>query len=218
MQNIILHNDLSKPVYDRLKDMIEKGTLLPGQKLIQEKLAADLGVSRTPLMKALQNLEHEMLVKSIPRRGMYVRQISLQEMIDVYDCREAVESMAVKLLIDRAEDKEIEQLNEIFKPFTNMKKISTEQYRKADEIFHNMIIDLSRNPVLKKMSAVSDIHKRVYQFGLVRNPEETLIEHANIAEAISKRNYLQADKEIRNHINLSRITLINKLKEENDNL
>ena len=218
MQNIILHNNLSKPIYDRLKYMIKKGTLVPGQKLIQEKLAADLGVSRTPLLKALQNLEHEMLVESIPRRGMYVRQISTQEMIDVYDCREAVESMAVKLLIDRAEDKELEKLNEVFKPFISVKKISVEQYRKADEIFHNMIIDLSRNPVLKKMSAVSDIHKRVYQFGLVRSPEETIIEHANITEAILKRNYLKADQEIRNHLSLSRKILINKLKEENDKL
>ena len=133
------------------------------QKLVQEKLASDLGMSRTPLLKALQNLEHEMLVESIPRKGIYVRQISIQEMIDVYDCREAIESMAVKLLIDRAEDKELEKLKVIFKPFVNANKIATGHYRRADERFHDMIIDLSRNPVLKKMSGISEIHKRVYQ-------------------------------------------------------
>lgn len=218
MQNIILQNDLSKPVYDRLKDMIEKGRLLPGQKLIQEKLAADLGVSRTPLLKALQNLEHEMLVESIPRKGMYVKQISIQEMIDVYDCREAVESMAVKLLIDRAEDNELEKLKAIFEPFENVDMIAVEPYRRADEKFHNMIIDLSQNPVLKKMSVLSDIHKRVYLFGLVRGPEDTLTEHANIVEAIIERDYTKADKEIRNHINLSQKKLIEKIEEENDTL
>ena len=81
MQNVIQHNNLSRPVYERLKGMIANGMLSPGQKLIQEKLATEFGVSRTPLLKALQSLEHEMLVESIPRRGIYVRQISMQEMI-----------------------------------------------------------------------------------------------------------------------------------------
>lgn len=214
MQNFILHNDLSKPVYNRLKEMIEQGDLQPGQKLIQEKLAADLGVSRTPLLKALQSLEHEMLVESVPRRGMYVRQISTQEMIDVYDCREAVESMAVKLLIDRAEDKQLDALKIIFRPFVDLNKIDTGYYAKADEKFHNMIIELSGNPILKKMSGLSEIHINVYRLGLLRSPNDTLIEHEKIVEAIIKRDYKKADREIRNHIDLSRKVLINKLEEE----
>jgi DNA-binding GntR family transcriptional regulator len=214
MQNFILHNDLSTPVYKRLKEMIEQGELQPGQKLIQEKLAANLGVSRTPLLKALQNLEYEMLVESVPRRGMYVRQISTQEMIDVYDCREAIESMAVKLLIDRAEEKELEALKAIFEPFLMLNKIDTGYYAKADEKFHNMIIQLSGNPLLKKMSGLSEIHKKVYRFGLVRSPNDTLLEHEQIVAAIIKRDYKKADQEIRNHIDLSRKVLINKLEEE----
>lgn len=208
MQNIIRHSDLSKPVYDRLKEMIEKGELSPGQKLIQEKIATALGVSRTPLLKALQILEHEMMVESIPRRGMYVREISMEEMIDVYDCREAVESMAVRLVIERATDAELLKLKKIFEPFVQSPLIDVKKYRKADEKFHDMIIDLSKNPVLKKMSNVSDIHKRVYQYGLIRSPEETLLEHVQIVEAIMNRNLETADRELRNHIGLSRKKLV----------
>lgn len=214
MQKIIQHNDLSKPVYDRLKEMIERSELVPGQKLLQEKLAAELGVSRTPLLKALQVLEHEMLVESIPRRGMYVKQISTQEIIDVYDCREAVECMALKLLISRASDLEINKLKKCFEPFLSTTTIDEEKYRKADERFHDLIIDLSYNPVLKKMSSVSDIHKRVYQFGLVRSPEETLIEHVDIVEGVMERNLKKADEALRNHIGLSRKILTEKLEEE----
>lgn len=208
MQNIIRHSDLSKPVYDRLKEMIEKGELSPGQKLIQEKIATALGVSRTPLLKALQILEHEMMVESIPRRGMYVREISMEEMIDVYDCREAVESMAVRLVIERATDAELLKLKKIFEPFVQSPLIDVKKYRKADEKFHDMMIDLSKNPVLKKMSNVSDIHKRVYQYGLIRSPEETLLEHVQIVEAIMNRNLETADRELRNHIGLSRKKLV----------
>jgi DNA-binding GntR family transcriptional regulator len=213
MKNIIHHDDLSKPVYDRLKEMIEKGMLPPGQKLIQEKLAASLGVSRTPLLKALQSLEYEMLVESIPRRGMYVKQISAEEMINVYDCREAVECMAVRLVIERASDAEILKLKKIFEPFIKTASIDPDKYRKADEQFHDMIIDLSKNPILKKMSNVSDIHKRVYQFGLIRSPEDTLIEHIRIAEAILNRDQEMAYLELRNHIGRSR----KKLSEKNIN-
>ncbi len=216
MKNLIRHDDLSKPVYDRLKAMIENGALSPGQKLIQEKLAATLGVSRTPLLKALQSLEYEMLVESIPRRGMYVKQISTEEMINVYDCREAVECMAVRLVIERASDAEIQKIKKVFEPFINADIIDPAKYRKADEQFHDMIIDLSKNPILKKMSNVSDIHKRVYQFGLIRSPEDTLNEHVRIAQAIVSRNQEIAVKELKNHIGLSRLKLTEKEGSKNN--
>ena len=204
MQNAIQHNELSQPVYERLKEMIVDGTLSPGQKLIQEKLATELGVSRTPLLKALQNLEHEMLVESIPRRGMYVRKISVQEMIDVYHCREAIECMALRLAIERASDEELLQMKKVFAPFVKKASIDLKKYRRADEEFHDLIINLSKNPVLKRMSQLTDIHKRVYQFGLIRPPEETLIEHTRIVEATLNRNFEAADRELKNHIGSSR--------------
>lgn len=204
MGNFVQHDELSKPVYDRLKEMIENGTLSPGQKLVQEKLASALGVSRTPLLKALQNLEHEMLVESIPRRGMYVKKISLPEMVQVYECREAVECMAVRLAIARATKAEILKLKGIFDPFIDADKIEVEKYRRADEKFHDLIIDLSQNPVLKKMYLLSNLQQRVYQLGLLRPPEETLVEHQQIITAIYNRDVEAADRAMRNHISLSR--------------
>lgn len=204
MGNFVQHDELSKPVYDRLKEMIENGTLSPGQKLVQEKLASALGVSRTPLLKALQNLEHEMLVESIPRRGMYVKKISLPEMVQVYECREAVECMAVRLAIARATKAEILKLKGIFDPFAGAEKIEVEKYRRADEKFHDLIIDLSQNPVLKKMYLLSNLQQRVYQLGLLRPPEETLVEHQQIITAIYNRDVEAADRAMRNHISLSR--------------
>lgn len=204
MQNPVQHDDLSKPVYDRLKEMIGNGTLAPGQKLIQEKLATELGVSRTPLLKALQYLEHEMLVESIPRRGMYVKEVSIPEMIQVYECREALECMAVRLAIERATDAEVGKLQKIFDPFIGAAEIDATRYRRADERFHNLIIDMARNPVLKKMSRLSSIHQRVYMLGLLRPPEQTLAEHQRIVNAIAARDVDAADREMRNHILLSR--------------
>ncbi|MFY0689342.1 MAG: GntR family transcriptional regulator [Cyclobacteriaceae bacterium] len=214
MPTAIEHSDLSGPVYARVKAMIEKGELKPGEKLVQEKLANTLGVSRTPLLKALQQLEHEMLVESIPRRGMYVKSVSLQEMINVYDCREAVETMAVRLLIERASDKEKEKFANIFESFDH-NKIDPKKYGQADEKFHDMLIDLSKNPLLKKMSSLSNIHKQVYQYGLIRTPEQTLKEHLAIVDAVKQGDGSLAEREVRNHINLSRNVLIELQKQKN---
>ncbi|MEM8894446.1 MAG: GntR family transcriptional regulator, partial [Bacteroidota bacterium] len=208
-KNMIAQFDLSKPVYDQVKKMIESGKLKPGQKLKQEELADQLGVSRTPLMKALQLLEHELLVESKPRRGMYVKSISYDEMVDVYDCREAIECLAVRLLIERASDSSTSKLIEIFKPFVTG-EINSNRYSKADELFHDKVIALANNPVLVKMSTLSNIHKRVYQVGLLRKPEETLPEHLKIIDAIKKRDTELAVEAMRSHIVLSKQELINK--------
>ena len=93
----ILKVTLTEPIYDSLKDMIRSKELQPGEKIVQEKIAEMLGVSRTPLMKALQKLEHENFLISIPHKGMYVRKVSLSEMIDLYYCRESIECMATRL-------------------------------------------------------------------------------------------------------------------------
>src|SRR5882724_9088302 len=98
---MIEHSELSQPVYKKLKDMILMHELIPGQKIVQEKIAKQLGVSRTPLLKALQMLEYEMLVESIPRRGMFVKIMDWQEMVEVFDCRESLEGMAVNLLAQK---------------------------------------------------------------------------------------------------------------------
>ena len=82
---MIEYTDLSQPIYKRLKEMIRNGELKQGEKIVQEKIAEELGVSRTPLMKALLALENEYLVESIPRRGMYLRVLDYKEIIDIYN-------------------------------------------------------------------------------------------------------------------------------------
>lgn len=213
----IQQSTLSQPIYDTLKEMIINNELKPGEKIIQEKIAAQLGVSRTPLMRALQMLEHEMLLENIPRRGMYVRKVSIDEMIDFYYCRESIECMATRLATKRASDEDKAGLLDLFKPFLGQQNINLEEYRIVDETFHSRLIHLSQNPVLEKMSKLSNIHDQVYRLGLLRQPEETLIDHKRIIEAMIAGDVQRAETEIKNHIKLSRETLENyKIKEQSN--
>ncbi len=201
----IIHSDLSQPVYEELKRMILDQTLEPGQKIIQERIAKDLGVSRTPLNKALQQLEHEMLVESIPRRGMFVKEINLKEMYDVFICREALESMAVKLLCNEDNLNIAHRLEKHFQAFQNSaESIDENKYHRADQNFHRELIESTENKVMMKLYIMSHLHDRISQMGLLRTPHETLTEHIAIIKAIRQKNPDKASEAAALHIRKSR--------------
>jgi len=201
---MIQHSDLSLPVYKEIREMILKNELAPGEKLLQEKLAAQLGVSRTPLLKALQMLEYDFLVESIPRRGMFVKKLSIEEMRDIYDVREGIESVAVRLVAERIIDKQLRQLKNIWNPFLNNTHIDIEKYRKADDGFHALLLQFSANKMLQKLYSHSLLQVRVEQMGLMRAPEETLPEHLAILKAIETGNADLAEKEMKKHLRKSK--------------
>ncbi|SEQ76080.1 DNA-binding transcriptional regulator, GntR family [Hyunsoonleella jejuensis] len=207
---MIEHKNISQPIYLKLKEMILNGELKQGEKIIQEKIAESLGVSRTPLMKALLTLENEYLVESVPRRGMYVKAFDKKEIIDIYICREAIEGMAARLLAYLKDNKIVAQLENCFTPFQSGNKINIEAYSRADEKFHSLLIKLTENAPLDKIYFFGKIHDKVIGHGLVRPPEETLEEHFNIINAIASGNADEAEKHARLHIKKSRELLLNQ--------
>lgn len=211
---MIQHSDLSIPVYNKLKEMILENELKPGEKLLQEKLAARLGVSRTPLLKALQMLEYDFLVESIPRRGMFVKKLSAAEMRDIYDVREGIETVAVRLVAERRDEKQLRQLKTIWKPFSESPPIDAEKYRKADDKFHALLLEFSGNKMLQKIYSHSLVQLRVEQMGLMRPPEETISEHLAILNAIEQGDGQLAVHELRNHLQKSKALIQENYKNE----
>jgi DNA-binding GntR family transcriptional regulator len=213
---MIQHKDISYLVYEKLKEMIHRNELKPGEKLLQEKLAASLGVSRTPLLKALQMLEYDFLVERIPRRGTYVKKLTLDEMQDIYDVREGIETVAVRSAVRRINKKQLQQLINIWKPFEKDSPIDADKYRKADDRFHALLLEFSGNRMLQKIYSHSMIQMRVEQMGLMRPPEETLKEHLAIIKAMEMRRADLAVKELKNHVQKSKM-LIRKHFNNNNN-
>jgi DNA-binding GntR family transcriptional regulator len=201
---MIQHTDLSIPVYNKLKNMITSNELKPGEKLLQEKLAARLGVSRTPLLKALQMLEFDFLVESIPRRGMFVKKLSVEEMREIYDVREGIETVAVRLASERITERQLQQLKAVWKPFEGQQVIDVEKYWKADDKFHALLLMYSQNKMLQKIYSHSLVQFRVEQIGLMRAPQDTLPEHLAILQALEAGDAEKAVTEIRNHIQKSK--------------
>ena len=191
---MIEQGNLSLPVYQKIKEMILNGTLKPGQKLKQEHLAIELGVSRTPLHKAFQMLENEFFVESIPRRGYFVKEVNLNEVLDAFECREALEGIAARRAAKVITKTQIEKMKSLFKPFLNTPKIDLKKYQKADHEFHQLVITISGNTVLKRLDILASLLHRTYQKGLIRGPEETLPEHFAIIDAFERKNSEDAEQ------------------------
>lgn len=195
----IKHTDLSFEVYKRLKTMILANEFEPGEKLVQEQIAALFGVSRMPLHKAFQMLENEMLVENLPRRGFYVTKIDNATLLDAFECREALEGIAARRATKAINERQLQDLKELFAPFVGKKNIDIKKYIEADQDFHNSILQISGNQVLQKFEVIKNITSQTYRGGLIREPAETLPEHLEIVDAISKGDALLAEKLMREH-------------------
>ncbi len=202
------HENLDQKAYSILKDMIIERKLLPGQKIPQEKLARDLGISRTPLISALKFLEQEKLVESVPRRGFFVRLFSKEEMVYIFELREVLEGLAARRAAAKITDPQIIQLNSFFHHFAKQKNISDYKgYAHQDRQFHNFVIDVGAKEFLKSILLTTNIISFSYQVlhseGLVRPPNETIQEHLAVIEAIKERDSEAAEDLMRQHFKKS---------------
>ncbi|NAS12209.1 GntR family transcriptional regulator [Poritiphilus flavus] len=193
-------NELGRQAYKEVKNLIVSRQLEPGKKIVQEKLAEQLGISRTPLRTALQMLEAESLVESIPRRGVVVREFSREEIREIYDCRIALEVMAIQLFTENAVDKDIQKLRKLFNPYTTTENISQKKYQVTDSIFHDTLIRSCGNSFLYDLFKKGNLLVCIDMLGLLRPPSETLQEHLDIITAIENRNAEQACKLMREHL------------------
>jgi DNA-binding GntR family transcriptional regulator len=199
LEKQILREDLSAEVYRRLKEMILANELKPGEKLKQEQIATMFGVSRMPLHQAFQMLENEMLVEKVPRRGFFVTIVDKQRLIDAFEVREVLEGIAARHVTLVITPADLACLRSLFEPFIGQTEIDIRAYSKADQKFHDSILKLSTNRILKKLDVISNTTLLTYRGGLIRQPKETLPEHLAIIEAMEKKDAKLAERLIKKH-------------------
>jgi len=211
------HENLDQKAYQILKTMIMDRQLLPGEKIPQEKLAEDLGISRTPLINALKFLEKEKLVQSIPRRGFFMRTFTQKEMISIFELREVLEGLAARKAAQKITDNQIGQLGKFFKQFAGDKDIDDiRAYAREDRRFHKFLLDIGAKEFLKSILETYNVISYSYQVvspeGLVRHPRETIREHRAMIDAIAGRDAEAAENLMRRHFQRSRAVLQESLK------
>lgn len=211
----IAYENLDQKAYQIVKKLIEDRQLLPGEKIHQEKLAQELGISRTPLIAALKFLEHEKLVEVKPRRGFFVRLFSVEEMISIFEIREVLEGLSARRAALSITAQEATVLRAIFKDFEGQKNIRDYlTYAKVDKRFHTFIAGIASREflaaLLQTLNIITLAYQNVASGGLIREPNETIQDHLLIVEAICSHDSEQAEQLMRAHLRNAIVTLRSK--------
>ncbi|CAB5079498.1 Transcriptional regulator, GntR family [Olavius algarvensis associated proteobacterium Delta 3] len=212
------HENLDQKAYSILKEMIIERRFLPGDKIPQEKLARDLGISRTPLVNALKYLVQEKLVEAKPRRGFYVRLFTETEMVSIFELREVLEGLAARRAAKQITDHQVKQLKHFFRQFKETRDIDDiKAYAKEDRKFHNFVITVGAKEFLKSILHTYNIISYSYQWrgweGLIRPPNETIHEHLSVIEALCNRDPEAAENLMRRHLKRSKGALEREVQE-----
>lgn len=199
--------------YIQLREQILSGQLPPGTPLSEYQLAKALSVSRTPVREALSRLQSVGLVRSVPQRGMFVRELGPQDVVEILEIREALESLAVRRFVergipeaslDRWED-ETEQAREL---------IANGQFPEALALgcrLHDELILGGGNGRLTEI--VAQLGEQIWLLGMVGirapgRPEKANREHKELIALLRKGDAAAAEACMRQHLrNEGRILL-----------
>jgi DNA-binding GntR family transcriptional regulator len=191
-------------VFNTLREAILRGDLKPGERLMELQLAAKLGVSRTPIREAIRMLEQEGLAVTVPRKGAEVAGMSLKDMEDVLEIREALDELAVKLAIEKISPEQLARLREVKRDFEmNTKSGDVRKIAESDVRFHDIIYEAADNP--KLVSLLSNLRQQAYRYRVeylkdAGNYPVLIREHEAIVEAIETKDYQKATQAMHEHV------------------
>ena len=197
---------LKRQAYAALKNAIAAMDVYGSRaeiRLDERRLAADFGISRTPVREAMAQLEREGFVRSEPRRGVYVVRKSKREVIELITVWAALESMAARLITLEASKEEIISLRRMFATFENgAVRAHLDEYSQLNIEFHQTIIRLSRNDALIHLAENLFTHMRMIRrktIGEKDRADRSIRDHMHIIEALEARDTVRAETLVRDH-------------------
>lgn len=213
------HVSLRDRAYDALKTKIINCELRPGEVLTVASLAEDLGIGRTPVIQAVDRLVTDGLIEVMPRKGIVVSPISLNEIFDIIEVRILNECQAVRWAADKATEAEIEAMEANLQAMRRAsQERNIERLIQLDREFHRLISAAAGNPVLSEI--LGNLHDRSVRFWFVslRAPDHNARvcdQHACVVDAIRAHDPVAAEAAIREHIvafqhNITNQVLLNR--------
>ena len=188
----------------QIREAIQCGKLKPGDRIVETRLAKEMGISKFPIREAIRYLEREGLVVTFPFRGTYVSNFDERDIEELYTLRSALEELAIRILMSKLDEEKIGQLDSIL---AEMQKAANEE--KVDKVisedmrFHRTICELSGHRKLLEMwmtlenQIKSFIAREEYFYGQANQLVET---HYPVLEAIKSGNKQLVEKSIRDHL------------------
>lgn len=196
---------LREQAYAQIKKAILNGQLRPGQALVEEQLSHDLGLSRTPLREALVLLEREQLIEMIPYKGTFVTGLTVREARELFQVRAALESLAIRLAIDRIPAEEMAEV--AARHFANgwEERIDFDMLAAGNRALHDLVLRYADNDTLRGL--INSFIEKVHRYQAVAHVEISqedlqaeFREHYAILQALQARNGALAQERLQLHL------------------
>ena len=223
----------SEKSYQAILQQIHTGSLAPGMQLVTRTLAAEIGVSLSPVREAINRLATEGLIEHTPGAGAVVRQLSLEDLDELYVLREAIESCAAGLAAELMTSRDLEDLEDLVEAqqdiATDLKgsvrgKATSRQLKNwlsLEEQFHDSVVRLARNRLLAKVIRDHRTISRVFESHALDPSilnaavaEETVKGKKQLLAAFKKRNSDKASDLMSSQINRGRRNVMRQLKRQ----
>lgn len=212
-------SSLVSVVHAELEQMILSGRLAPGEKLTELTIAAKLGISRGPLREAFRMLEEAGLVRITKNRGVFVRDIPVEEAIEIFDLRAAMDELVGRKLAENITPAQVREIRGMVEAMEKaVKEKDTYHYHLLNLKFHDRLVELAGN---SKLSAI--YRKLIKELSLFRrlNLEDGWLmpisasEHRQIVKAIASGDPDAAGKAMFAHVMDSKErTIAHKLRRQ----
>lgn len=221
MMEIVRHQPLYEQVYEQLKEKILAGELKFGEKINEVQIASSLNISRGPVRESVRILEQEGLLIRDSKSQLSIYKPSVQDLIHIYQCRKALESLAVELAVKNITQDQLNQLKQVMDNSKQLSEIENPNektklsFLELNSKFHQIIIKTAQNPRL--MSQIGDLQSltRLYRKFNIQTQERIRVAHSQhfgIYQAIMNNDKDKARKLMENHIEYDMVHLTSYFK------
>jgi len=201
------HTAIWIKVYEYVKEKILTGEILPNQRLVEAKIAKEIGTSRTPVREAFHNMQKDGLIESLPRVGYKVKPISEEEVIQICKIREVLETLAAEWAMEKSHQALLKELGKIISDSEEkIKKGDIRSYPDLDARFHDTIARLSGSTHIMEITQLMRRHMvrhRATSFYHSDLFPRAVDGHKLIYKAIERSDRDEVERAIRYHLELS---------------
>jgi DNA-binding GntR family transcriptional regulator len=207
---------LQEFAYKKCQEIIGSGELSPGNLYSESAMSKQLGISRTPLRTALQQLESDGLIIRLPQRGFYVYEFEEKDIEELFAIRKAIEGYAVEHIAKTKSEVDLRQAKKHLEAQEEARQSDDYSvFVREDRKFHENIVNALDNKRL--VMIYSDLRQSIELIGLKRfkmnsQRNQSISEHKTIIKAIEKGDPLAAREAVYNHLDMAMVSLKKYLK------
>jgi DNA-binding GntR family transcriptional regulator len=209
---------LGEDVYDHLKQAIIDQDIEPGARLVEDRVARMLGISRTPLREALHKLEREDWIEKMPSGGFKVMALSREDIEETFGIRAVLESYAARLAAEKHRSSDLVPLENVMEKFQDcLEKKRTAPLPDINTEFHDLLYAMSDSPKLIKM--INQLRAQISRYRQIILKQKDFAaasfrDHADMLTAMRQRDADRVETLVREHILKGKQAVIHRIKEE----